>query len=377
MRGMRGRIIAGSCGLAVSAGWNITNVGAVADSEAAAYGVALAVVGLFTTTLFVGHLVSQVPSGRAVDALGARRVGLAALVEIAACNTVLLAAPSPALALGIRGLMGLGTGAVFVAGSDYARTSRTPLAQGIFGGASIAGSGLAVALMPALEHWLGWRAPYWTALVLAAVAVPILFAAPSDSDRPPREAHPEHILSDRRLYRLGAVHGATFGLSVIAGNWIVTLLTRTSGLSDRAAGLVGTFVLLGGLVTRPLGGVVMLRRPGIARTMVLASIGAGAVGTALLAVLASPSAGVALLAALVAGAAAGMPFVPVFTAAQRLRPDAPGAAVGLVNAAAVLVILVGTPLVGLSFSLPGDGRIGFAVLAALWASALLLVPREL
>ena len=103
MRGMRGRIIAGSCGLAVSAGWNITNVGAVADSEAAAYGVALAVVGLFTTTLFLGHLVSQVPSGRAVDALGARRVGLAALIEIAACNTVLLATPSPALAPFVSG----------------------------------------------------------------------------------------------------------------------------------------------------------------------------------------------------------------------------------------------------------------------------------
>src|SRR2546423_12969216 len=115
--------------------------------------------------------------------------------------------------------------------------------------------------MPALEHWLGWRAPYWTALVLAAAAVPILFAAPSDSDRPPREAHPEHILSDRRLYRLGSVHGATFGLSVIARNWIVTLLTRTSGLSDRAAGLVGTVVLLRGLVTRPLRGLGMPRRP--------------------------------------------------------------------------------------------------------------------
>ena len=31
------------------------------------------------------------------------------------------------------------------------------------------------------------------------------------------------------------------------------------------------------------------------------------------------------------------------------------------NLAAIIVILVGTPLVGLTFSLPGGGRVGFAI----------------
>jgi hypothetical protein len=31
---------------------------------------------------------------------------------------------------------------------------------------------------------------------------------------------------------------------------------------------------------------------------------------------------------------------------------------------------VGTPLIGVTFSFPGEGRIGFAVLAALWLAAL-------
>ena len=39
----------------------------------------------------------------------------------------------------------------------------------------------------------------------------------------------------------------------------------------------------------------------------------------------------------------------IFAAAQRTRPDAPGAAIALVNACAVLTILVGTPLAGLAF----------------------------
>jgi hypothetical protein len=42
-----------------------------------------------------------------------------------------------------------------------------------------------------------------------------------------------------------------------------------------------------------------------------------------------------------------------------------------VNACAVLTILVGTPLAGLAFELPGDGRIAFAAIAALAAAALL------
>ncbi len=57
------------------------------------------------------------------------------------------------------------------------------------------------------------------------------------------------------------------------------------------------------------------------------------------------------------------------------RPKSPGAAVGFVNAWAALVIVVGAPLVGLTFSLPGDGRLGFVVLGVLAASAALLTPR--
>jgi hypothetical protein len=42
---------------------------------------------------------------------------------------------------------------------------------------------------------------------------------------------------------------------------------------------------------------------------------------------------------------------------------------------AALTILVGTPLLGLAFSLPGDGRIGFLVVAVL-CGATALVTRK-
>ena len=57
-----------------------------------------------------------------------------------------------------------------------------------------------------------------------------------------------------------------------------------------------------------------------------------------------------------------------------MRPDAPGAAVGFVNMIAAVTILVGTPLLGLTFSLPGNGRIGFAAVAALCLLTVLRPP---
>jgi hypothetical protein len=84
---------------------------------------------------------------------------------------------------------------------------------------------------------------------------------------------------------------------------------------------------------------------------------------------------VVVVASAAAGLAAGIPFASAFAGAARTRPDAPGAAVGLVNMCAAVTVLVGTPLLGLTFSLPGDGRIGFVIVGALWASAALAVRR--
>jgi len=75
------------------------------------------------------------------------------------------------------------------------------------------------------------------------------------------------------------------------------------------------------------------------------------------------------------GLSAGLPFAPIFNTTLRLRPGAPAAAAGFVNGSAVLVILIGTPLAGLTFGIPGDGRVGFLIIGLLWASALLAVRR--
>jgi predicted MFS family arabinose efflux permease len=70
------------------------------------------------------------------------------------------------------------------------------------------------------------------------------------------------------------------------------------------------------------------------------------------------------------GLAVGLPFAVIFESAQRLRPDAPGAAIALVNGCAILAIVVGTPVAGLAFGRPGGGAAAFVLIAALSVAAL-------
>lgn len=359
--------------LALGAGvtWNISNVGPLAELEADAYGVSLAVVGLFTTALFLTHLLSQLPGGRASDRFGARTVGFAALGCVVAGNLLALAAPEPWVALAARAVVGLGSGAGFVAGAEYMRHAHaSPFLQGLYGAATMAGGGLAIAVVPQLDGPLGWRAPYWSALTVAALTALALAAGPHDRRAPSARSG---VAADRRLVRLGIVHAATFGLSVVSANWVVTLLER-HGHPRGTAAVLGAFVLLGGLVTRPAGGWVVRHRPERTWRAVGASLVAGALATAALA-LPLPLALLGVAAA-VAGLAAGFPFAAVFGGAQRIRPDAPAAAVGYVNVWAISAVVAGTPLLGLAFSLPGEGRLGFAAVAALWALALAALPRR-
>lgn len=370
------RAVAGGCALGLATGWNIANTGSVAGQLAAAYGVGLVTIGLFTTALFITHAGMQIPAGRAADRFGPRRAGMLALALIATFNLVALLAPDPALALAARLLIGVGTGLGFIAGSAYVRSkSGSAFAQGLYGGVALGGGGLALALVPAAAGWIGWRAPFATAAALALAGLALLAYAPADGPRH-RHAREEHIptgvLRDVRLYKLAVLFSCSLGLSVVLGNWVVTLLQREGGMSRGAAGVIAALTLVLGVVSRPLGGWILHAHPGRVRAAVGASLVIGALGSLAVAVAAPPA--LTVLGAMLIGLAAGIPFAPVFQGAARLRPDAQAASIGLVNGSASAVILVGTPLLGLAFSLPGGGRAGFVVVAVLWGAALLLLP---
>jgi MFS family permease len=363
---MRRLALVGGLAPAISAGWNVANTGSVATTLSHAYGVSLGVIGLFTTALFLAHAALQVPAGRLCDRFGARWVGTAGLAVTALGSLAALAWREAAFAIATRALAGIGTGLSFVAGSDYfRRTIGSAVAQGVYGAGSMAAGSVAIAVIP---QWGVWQAPFITAAAVAGIGAVLLTLAPREGPRAP-VVRSSVSLADKRLRPLMIMHSASFGLSVVVGNWVVTLLERAGHDSASFAGVAGALTLFLGIVTRPLGG-----RHEHNTALLRGSLVLGGVGTGLLA-FASP-AGLAIVAAGLVGLAAGFPFAPAFAGAARTRPDAPGAAVGVVNMTAAVTILVATPLVGLTFSLPGDGRIGFVVVAALWAVSAFAVPRR-
>jgi hypothetical protein len=127
--------------------WNVSNVGAVADPLAGAYGTSLAVIGLLTAALFVTHLVAQLPAGIWSDRFGPHRVALAACCAAAAevpSSSWTPASPSASLddswsasaprraSSRPRPRAGRGGGTVL---------------QGLYGGATMAGGGLALLIV--------------------------------------------------------------------------------------------------------------------------------------------------------------------------------------------------------------------------------------
>ena len=256
----------------------------------------------------------------------------------------------------------------------------SPFAQGLFGGIGLSSAGLALAIVPQLEGALDWRAPYWSSLAIALAATALVATELGERRGgtgdgvalPPRPAATAPLVRDRRLYRLAGLYAASYGLSVVVGNWVIELLERHTSLSAGVAAAVGGLTLLLNVVARPFGGWVLRTHPARARAVVGGSLVAGALGTVALVV--AGTAWLAILGSALVGFAAGVPFAAVFTGAAATRPDAPAASVGFVNSLANAAILVGTPLVGLTFAMAGEGRIGFVVIAVLWAAALLALP---
>jgi MFS family permease len=373
------RATAGALALGAASGVNILDVGAVPDRLAEAYGVSLVTVGLFTTALLVTHTLVQIPGGRAVDRFGARRVGILAVMVGAAANAVVAVAAEPALIFAVRPVIGLSTGISFVAGIAYIRAAGgSAVAQGIFGGVAMGGGGLALAVVPQVEPALGWRSPFVFGLAVSLAAALLLLLGPRDAHRVEgrdggRRTSALAVATDRRLARIVVLHTATFGSGLLIGSWVVALLVRL-GHSPAVAGAIGALALALTIVSRPFGGWLLDHYPDRIAPALAVSLVVGSLGCAGLA--AGGPVEAAVLSATAVGLGAGIAFAPVVTGAMRVRPDAPGAAVGTVNAWGNLVVLAATPLLGLAFSFPNGGRAAFVALAVLWAAALLSLPRS-
>lgn len=371
----RRRTATWSAGLAAASvggfavGWNTTNIGAGGEALARAYGVPTEALGWLLTALLITHVAIQLPAGRLADRVGPRAVVLSGLVLIVVGSAVALSAPQFVIAILARALTGVGTAMTFIGSSDYVRAlGAGPRGQGLFGAINLGGSAAALGMVPALSDLLSWRAPYLSALVLGVVGLVLMARQPAVAAGNARRWPSSAVFRDPLVHRAAVMHTASFGLSLVVGSWSVVLIEAHTSMTAAAAAPIASLTLLGGIVTRPLGGWLAEHRAGRLRVLVAASLVLGAGGTATLAV--ATAAPLLVLGAAAVGLAGGLPFAPAFGAAARARPEMPGSALAVVNMSAGAVALCLAPIVGATLSTDGHVSLGFIIVAVLWVGGI-------
>ena len=227
------------------------------------FGFNQALAGFLTTGIFATHAGMQIPGGHIVDRLGAKRVLFFALAWVALGNLGLAFAGAYWQLLACKIFTGMGTGVCFVGGARYIHQAlagpRLHVAQGFFGGSIQMGAGFVILAVPRLNLVAGWRVTFLVSAGMAVAAAIIwLAAAPTVAPIASPPGRFSEMLLAPQLWLLGLVQMATFGLSVVVGSWVVVMLTKVMKVPATEAGLIGSLVLLLGIVSRPLGG--MLRR---------------------------------------------------------------------------------------------------------------------
>ena len=373
-KSQRAAIICG-CLVAFAYSANYTNHAPLAPALMREFGFNQALAGFLTTGIFATHAAIQMPGGHLVDRLGSRRVVLCALAWVALGNLGMAFAGAYWQLLLCKIFTGIGTGVCFVGGARYVHAAaagpRLHLAQGLFGGSIQLGAGFVILAEPRLYLLTGWRATFLVSAGMALTAAIIWLAAPSVSFAAVPPGRLREMLLAPQLWLLGLVQMATFGLSVVVGSWVVVILTKAMRVPVTQAGLIGSLVLLLGIVSRPLGGV--LRRHLGIRPLFIGSLLMIALGCFAL-VSSSISLGTALTSVVLIGTGVGLSYAAMFTRAGALFPGRAGAAMGLVNMLGILMILGGAPLVGHLADLSGTFRASFVALGGFSLAACAAVP---
>lgn len=365
----RALISACAAGFAFSA--NYTNHAPMTGGLRSEFGFTQASAGLLTTAIFLTHALMQIPGGRLSDRLGASRIMVVALAWVALANVAIALSEAYWQLLLWKALAGIGTGACFTAGARYIVgifTGRArDLAQGLYGASIVLGSGFVLFAVPQLLGAFGWRGAFFGCALLAAVVWGWwMWAAPAPKQAARAAGSLGEMMLHRELWLLSWMQMASFGLMIVIGAWITALLRTDFAMPLKAAGWLGSMVLLLGILSRPLGGWLaqsmsiqwLLGSSLLLNALACAALGWGGV------------LGIAILAIVALGIGCGVPYAAIFNRTAALFPDRAGAAMGFVNMVGIVMILAGAPAVGYLADLSGQFRAsfyalgGFSLLAA-------------
>ena len=151
----------------------------------------------------------------------------------------------------------------FIAGARYVPTffagKEIQRAQGVYGGSILLGSGFVIYGVPQLLAAVGWHNVFMvTGGMAGLLAVLWYFFAP---DTPSHTTSPKinwsNVLANANIWLLSGAQLGSFGAIIAAGVWVNTLLIKSIHLDPKTAGMVGSIVLLLGIISRPLGGLIL------------------------------------------------------------------------------------------------------------------------
>ena len=372
------QIVATICGCIVAFTYsaNYTNHAPLASALMSQFHFNNAHAGFLTTGVFLTHAGMQIPGGSLVDRFGSRRMLLIALLWVAAGNFLMAASGAYWQLLFCKIFTGMGTGVCFVGGARYihegCRGPRLQVAQGFFGGSIQLGAGFVIFAVPLIYRLAGWRATFLVCAGMVLLAAVIWMARAPLVEFPPTPPGKFHeMLIAPQLWCLGLMQMATFGISVVVGSWVVVLLTSVAKVPATRAGMIGSLVLLLGIISRPLGGY--LRQHVGIRPLFIGSLLMIALGCVSF-VPSSISVARALAGVILVGIGIGLPYAAMFSRAGALFPGRAAAAMGFVNMLGIIMILAGAPIVGHLKDLTGSFKLSFAVLAGFALLACAVVP---
>ncbi|MBA2393715.1 MAG: MFS transporter [Ktedonobacteraceae bacterium] len=318
-------------------------------------------VGLFSTLLFLGLASAYIPAGILGDRLGARPVLIASCALMGISAILLPLFPNLTWMLVCRIFVGLGSGGAFITGAGIASRlgKHASLGQGLYGGATQAGSGLGLLVTPHLLSWIGWRGSFLFWGILSATAVIIwLFINDGQEIHTPVPINLKKAVHSRAVWTLGLSHLGTFGLGNAIAAWITVYLVMQYKLPLTLAATFGSIVILAGMIFRPLGGILLGRN--VIGAIPLLRIGTimGAVGVALLAI---PLRFIpfAIIGLTLVAIGSTIPYTSVFNAAANLRSVGKGVAQALVSDISSPTVIIGPPLIGFLVDRTGNFLLAF------------------
>ncbi len=322
--------------------------------------------GLLVASTILTHTLMQLPGGHLADRMGVKRSVELGLLLMAASIIAGGLAPSLALLLLFRFILGIGTSVVFIAALSSVNmlvpVEKRVVAQSLFGASANIGVLLVMLLSERLARWEGWRGTFVLegVLILGIAALYAIGFHPEAGVSRIAQASWGETLRERALYLLGLAHILSYGVFTALSAWMATFLWEQHGIGLEWAGPLAAVLPASAVAARVLGGLLSVGRE---RQVIVLSSFVTAAGLAVMPLLPGPRSEV--LDLLLLGWSTSVPFGAIFSYISVVsRKGASGFGFSLVNFVGNVGALAFPPAMGFALDATGSFSLAFGSLAA-------------